>query len=537
MRKIILTAILASASIVCIKAQDDIALITNGSSIQIQEVPYQISIQNKSGGEHFCGGSIINNKYVLTAAHCFFKTDNSRVNASEIKVKAGFSSQKNPGSNVQSYNAKRLIIHPNYNRVTLDYDIALIEIDGTFSFNTCVQPVKLISSQNTAPEATGNKVRVSGWGQTVPNRESPANQLQAVDVSIISNKKAGKQLGQLNISASLTQRMIATGANGVNRKGACIGDSGGPLVFKQNGQNDIQIGVVSWGVKNCVGGKNSPTIYTRLSKLVGWVNDKVWNNIEGSSQVCYNSSKVFTLQSSVPDFINVTWEVSPKIKISSSNNTCAYIKGTTSDYKGNGWVKATLSNGVTLKKDFWIGKPEAYTRFAYPICTSVFLQRQPNPFSLPVSPGATSYRLVPNSYELYVDTYPQPETEISMFATMPGNYRITLTTSNPCGSSQATIYVRAVHCNQSFFSTYPNPADNYLTIEKKHTEKTSEKTSSMNFKKSIGSFKLYNFNSELVLSGQLKNLTNIDVSNLREGKYILKIHTNGNIERHQIIIK
>ena len=130
MRKIILTAILAFASIVCIKAQD-IALITNGSSIQIQEVPYQVSIQSKSDGKHFCGGSIINNKYVLTAAHCV-----SGQSISNIKIKAGFSSQNNPGSNLQSYNAKRVVVHPNFNSVTLDYDIALIEIDGTFSFNT-----------------------------------------------------------------------------------------------------------------------------------------------------------------------------------------------------------------------------------------------------------------------------------------------------------------------------------------------------------------------------------------------------------------
>ena len=60
MRKILLTAILALASIVSINAQEDIALITNGSSIQIQEVPYQVSIQKKSDGVHFCGGSIIN---------------------------------------------------------------------------------------------------------------------------------------------------------------------------------------------------------------------------------------------------------------------------------------------------------------------------------------------------------------------------------------------------------------------------------------------------------------------------------------------
>ena len=275
------------------------------------------------------------------------------------KNKAGFSSQNNPGGNVQSYNVKRVVVHPNYNSLTFDYDVALIEIDGTFSFNTCVKPVKLISSQNAVPEATGNKVRVSGWGWTVPNqRTSSANQLQSVDVSIISNQKAGKQLDiSYPAHPKLTQRMIATGANGTDRKGACHGDSGGPLVFKQTGQNDIQIGIVGWGVENCVGGKNSPTIYTRLSKLVGWVNAEVWNNIAGDDQVCYNSSKVFTLQSSAPDFINVTWEVSSNVSILSSNKNTATIEGTLSNYIGDGWVKATLSNGVSLQKGFKIGVP------------------------------------------------------------------------------------------------------------------------------------------------------------------------------------
>lgn len=85
MRKIILTVILASISVFSIKAQD-IQAITNGFPIEIQNVPYQVSIQNKSNGNHFCGESIINNKYVLTAAHCVDGT-----NASDITLNVGFS--------------------------------------------------------------------------------------------------------------------------------------------------------------------------------------------------------------------------------------------------------------------------------------------------------------------------------------------------------------------------------------------------------------------------------------------------------------
>ncbi|MDC0635178.1 serine protease [Flavobacteriaceae bacterium] len=361
-KKIILTVILASISVFSIKAQD-IQAITNGFPIEIQNVPYQVSIQNKSNGNHFCGGSIINNKYVLTAAHCVDGT-----NASDITLNVGFSLQNNPGNNLQSYNARRIIVHPNYNNGTNDFDIAVIEIDGTFSFNGSVQPVELISPQSLASESIGNEVRVSGWGWTVPDGGVSANQLQAVDVDIINNNLADQQLdiafANLNpprVHPELTQRMISTGANGIDRQGACHGDSGGPLVFRQNGQNDIQIGVVSWGVPTCVGGENSPSIYARLSQLVNWINGEVWNfsRIQGSNDVCYNSSKTFTVQN-IPNFINITnWQSSNNVTILSSNNNSITVRASSSSSTGNGWVKAILSNGITLQEDFNVGSPSS----------------------------------------------------------------------------------------------------------------------------------------------------------------------------------
>jgi secreted trypsin-like serine protease len=360
MKKIILTVILTSISVFSIRAQD-IQAITNGFPIEIQNVPYQVSIQNKSNGNHFCGGSIINNKYVLTAAHCVDGT-----NALDITLNVGFSLQNNPGNNLQSYNAKRIVVHPNYNNGTNDFDIAVIEIDGTFSFNGSVQPVELISPQSLVSETIGNQVRVSGWGWTIPDGGGNANQLQAVDVGVINNNLADQQLdiayANLNpprAHPELTQRMLSTGAVAMDRQGACHGDSGGPLVFRQNGQNDVQIGVVSWGVPGCVGGENSPSVYARLSQFVNWINGEVWNfvRIQGGNDVCCNSSKNFTLYN-IPDFINVTnWQTSSNVSILSSNNNSITVKASSSNSTGSGWVKATLSNGIILQEDFKVGVP------------------------------------------------------------------------------------------------------------------------------------------------------------------------------------
>jgi PKD repeat protein len=127
-----------------------------------------------------------------------------------------------------------------------------------------------------------------------------------------------------------------------------------------------------------------------------------------------------------------------------------------------------------------------------------------------------------------------------MTATRAGSYTVTLTTSNSCGSSQATIYVTVEGCGGFFFSAYPNPTSESLTIEK--TEDTSNNSKAKDvekkgFKESNHKFKLYDFQGELVRSGQLKKMTKINVSSLKKGTYILKINVNGNIETHQIIVK
>jgi len=156
------------------------------------------------------------------------------------------------------------------------------------------------------------------------------------------------------------QRMISTGAVGVDRGGACHGDSGGPLVFKQNGQNDIQIGVVSWGVPGCVGGQNSPSVYSRLSELVDWIHNQVWGfvEIQGNEILCFDSTKTYILQN-IPNFITATWETSSNIEIISSTDTTVTLRASSSFVSGNGWIRTILNNGAQINRKINVGDPSS----------------------------------------------------------------------------------------------------------------------------------------------------------------------------------
>ncbi len=112
MRKVIIALFLTIVTVLNLKAQDTQA-ITNGFPIEIQNVPYQVSIQGSD--RHYCAGSIINNRYVLTAAHCA-----SGISASNITVKVGFSLRNNPGNNAQTFSVRNIVVHPNHNSTYTD---------------------------------------------------------------------------------------------------------------------------------------------------------------------------------------------------------------------------------------------------------------------------------------------------------------------------------------------------------------------------------------------------------------------------------
>uniref|UniRef100_A0A3B3I579 Peptidase S1 domain-containing protein n=1 Tax=Oryzias latipes TaxID=8090 RepID=A0A3B3I579_ORYLA len=222
--------------------------------------PWQVSLQTSS---HFCGGSLINNQWVLTAAHCF-----PSGSASGVTVVLGLQSLQGSNPNNVSRTITRLIIHPNYN--SNDNDIALLQLSSPVNFTNYISPVCLSATNSTF--YSGVNTWVTGWGNIGSGVSLPAPQtLQEVQVPIVGNRRCKCSY------SSITDNMVCAGLL-EGGKDSCQGDSGGPLVIKQNNRW-IQAGVVSFG-RGCAL-PNFPGVYTRVSQYQTWINTQIISNQPG----------------------------------------------------------------------------------------------------------------------------------------------------------------------------------------------------------------------------------------------------------------
>ncbi|KAJ7990144.1 hypothetical protein DPEC_G00297280 [Dallia pectoralis] len=235
--------------------------IVGGLNADEGEFPWQVSLHIKNFG-HVCGGSIISQRWLVTAAHCVqddAKTKYSQPGVWEVYL--GLHVQKQIGVHVQKRNLVQVIPHMYYNSFTYDNDIALMQLDSPVTFSDYIRPICLPAPTHIFP--MGNSVWITGWGAT---REggSGASVLQKAQVRIINSTVCDTLM-----PGQITSRMMCAGVltGGVD---ACQGDSGGPL--SSPGTRMFLAGVVSWG-DGCAR-RNKPGIYSRVTKFRGWITEK-----------------------------------------------------------------------------------------------------------------------------------------------------------------------------------------------------------------------------------------------------------------------
>ncbi|KAM9607411.1 chymotrypsinogen B isoform 1-T1 [Trichechus inunguis] len=223
--------------------------IVNGEDAIPGSWPWQVSLQD-STGSHFCGGSLINENWVVTAAHCGVSTSHL--------VVAGEYDQGSDAENIQVLNIAKVFKNPKFSMLTIRNDITLLKLARPARFSLTVSEVCLPNAEDDFP--AGSLCVTTGWGKTKYSAIKIPEKLQQATLPLLSNTDCKKYWG-----SKITDVMVCAGASGVS---SCMGDSGGPLVCQKNGAWTL-VGIVSWGSSTC--STSTPAVYARVTELVAWV--------------------------------------------------------------------------------------------------------------------------------------------------------------------------------------------------------------------------------------------------------------------------
>ncbi|XP_077773298.1 prostasin-like isoform X1 [Podarcis muralis] len=250
--------------------------------------PWQVSFMENN--KPICGGSLINEKWVVSAAHCFTK------GYEQYDVLLGAYQLSIPPSSLVVTTVQQVISHPNYNGIDgSPGDIALVELKAPLDLNDYILPVCLPDS--SAQFSMDTSCWVTGWGQVKDGEALPPPQtLQELEVPLIDRDTCNSLFNSAP-APDLPQNpvlddMICAGYP-EGGKDACHGDSGGPLVCRCDAGWTLA-GVVSWG-EGCAEPKH-PGVYTLVPYYANWISDNVPNiSFVACNHAGWQSAPIMTL--------------------------------------------------------------------------------------------------------------------------------------------------------------------------------------------------------------------------------------------------
>nr|XP_027234442.1 chymotrypsinogen A-like [Penaeus vannamei] len=244
----------------CGVSQVTVPRIVGGEEATAGEYPWQALLVFGNG--IICGGSLIKNGWVLTAAHCIKQTG-----ATSVTVVLGEHDRSTTTDGVtQQFVSSNIIVHPNYDDITQNNDIALVFLGQNAIFNERVRPICLAQNSDYV---TGASTIVTGWGVQAFSSSTAVNRLQEVTLDLISTSSCA----ELYPDYTITENMVCTLTT---NKDACQGDSGGPLITKLQDGTWVQLGVVSFG-DECAK-ENSPGVFTKVANYYDWITEQTGSN-------------------------------------------------------------------------------------------------------------------------------------------------------------------------------------------------------------------------------------------------------------------
>ncbi|XP_039600572.1 coagulation factor X [Polypterus senegalus] len=234
--------------------EDDGNRIVGGTDCKPGQCPWQALLVNEEN-LGFCGGTILSETIVLTAAHCM---NQSR---SFIVVVGEHDTSKDEGRE-SKHRVERVIAHNKYVPQTYDNDIALLKLKDKITFNKYVIPAclpdKEFSEKVLMKEGYG---QISGFGR-IHERGRQSTVLQQLSVPYVD-----RQVCMESSQFKITVNMFCSGYE-EEGKDACQGDSGGPHVTRYKNTWFVT-GVISWGEGCARQGKYG--VYTQISRYIGWI--------------------------------------------------------------------------------------------------------------------------------------------------------------------------------------------------------------------------------------------------------------------------